>query len=67
MRHWLRPPEWRYSAILRVAPFIAFLVTFIQISAHENLGPFGFVLLASLAAASIAAWLVWTPNSGNGD
>jgi hypothetical protein len=67
MGHWLRPPEWKFSAVLRVLPFIGFLITFIQTPPREGSGPLGFLLLATLGAASIAAWLVWSPNSENGE
>ena len=68
MRRRLRAPEWRLSPFVRILPFVAFLITIFQLSSdHYREGPIGVVLLATFAAASIAAWFVWSPKSNGSD
>jgi hypothetical protein len=60
-----RQPPMR-SAILRIVPFIGFLLVVFGTLLGDLPANLGIVLLCALGAASLAAWFVGVPNSNNG-
>lgn len=54
------------SAMLRILPFIGFLMAVLGTLFGDLPTNLGIVLLFTLGAASIAAWFVAIPNSDSG-
>ena len=59
-------PRWKFSALLRVVPFILFLITVFGVLSGNNLDNRALLLLGVLAVASLGAWFILIPKSHNG-
>jgi hypothetical protein len=66
MARGLRGPEWKVEALLRILPFVGFLIVVFGVVAGDYPALLGFILMGILGALSIAAWLVWSAGSRNG-
>ena len=66
MRFFFRGPRWDFSALLRVVPFILFLMTLFNGLSEGHLDRVSVFLLIAFGAASLGAWFVWSPRPHNG-
>ena len=66
MRRVFEGPKWDFWALLRVVPFILFLMTLFGTFAERHLDSRAVFWLVALGLASLGAWFVWAPKPHNG-